>query len=77
MNWTTQPPTVPGFYWHRAPGNRTQVCEVIGNHGIFAEPGTLYVAFSTGPLSYDWLKLPGDSDLPEGSEWYGPLEVPQ
>lgn len=71
MTWTSEKPTAPGFYWHRAPGRRAQVCEV------FESLGEWVVAFPIGRGEYDWLSLPDDSDLPTGSEWSGPLENPR
>ncbi len=73
MEWTAAIPTAPGFYWHRAPGERVQVCEVLTErHG-----GT-FAAFPIGRGHYDWLRLSDrvDQDLPKGSEWCGPIQPP-
>lgn len=69
--FTSVKPTVAGFYWHRAPGEREQVCEV------FQDGAHWYVAFPIGRGQYDWLSLTErecDRDLPADSEWCGPLE---
>jgi hypothetical protein len=63
MNWTTQKPTTPGWYWWRDVGR---------SHGVVVQvdPETGTVS-SSGTGEYRLLK-----EI-VGGEWFGPLEQPQ
>ena len=63
LNWITDKPTKPGFYWMNSGGQRNRVVEIKldKDHGLYILQNSRAVA-----------------DLPEyDRSWTGPLEEPQ
>lgn len=66
MTWTTEKPTVPGYYWYRIQGNDDQIVEVVFSKrdGCFE---VYWMADNGGwPLQFT-----------NGAEWAGPIKPPQ
>jgi hypothetical protein len=61
--WTTEKPTVPGWYWWRANGKDDSIVRLIET-----QEGGLIVQFETGHCAYV-------RNVPDG-EWAGPLTPP-
>ena len=68
MNWTTEAPTKPGFYWTTE-----------DNFG--AENGRIVVVEVTeawkGALVFYVIGIEIEYDVKDATHWYGPLDVPK
>lgn len=60
--WTTDPPTVPGWYWQR--------WTTVGAECVWLHPdtGLFHTAFGAPPAPPSAFK---------GSQWWGPIEEPK
>lgn len=63
MNWTTEQPTEPGFYWVRVPMESGETPPFVIGISLIAN-----VLFSH--------TLGEKGDWPDGAKWFGPLAPP-
>ena len=71
MNWTTEKPTQPGFYWMKRDHDDTP--------DIFELDDNCDIAYPCGSEVPLWMNEPPSQmrDMLSGNElWYGPLEPP-
>ena len=60
MRWTSEPPTEPGWYWHKSNSFRISVAEVF-------RPGTDVDLWVTHLYAEDWLAALIEMDA--GNQW--------